>query len=1108
MAYNRYSSEDSRYLVSACTPYGQVLREGEWVTRVDYKNQFVYTMTKSPYYGRIPEFRRYTLQDFIRQGGTYNAIVDAKTAGYAQKVYQNGYYVTNFDQYGSMTSSYGYFNCTSYSDGNRFRVFGWDGSLLYEGGNQSCPFPNTYSHSFRYDHLGYDRFANATYVYNGQIYRISGKDASKTVIGPSYSFGGMFLEDGIHYARVHGIYRYPSGISVSYKDVPINSYRDRILTENEFYPSGRWLIHDAAGYRYGIVSRAGGTFDVFRVGRDGTTERLATGLDADCGSCTFRSDRARIFPMTDGSILVIPDFYYVMYVLEPKKKQDDSFRILESLQQLAGDIDSSNVELNFRVQFNTDMNQNLYSGFSYNIQDRLNMYRVELNTWRIRLVKLVNGRKTVLASVDVNVPLSEKQSVRIKRYADKHIVYFNGVPVMDVTDNTYTGGTFGPFSEIFKTEFFNMSYRDLSELGSKNRLQGVGIVGETLHYNTNYSDPEHDPRIVERTEWTYKHIEPNKFLNAGDGKSGLSAFHNKTYSAEQPVMDKVGVYELSARTVDDPHPEYPYPASEFDSYRKASNTSSQTVIIHRRPISDFDLSVADDGKVIWTDRSYDPDRWLSDTNYSTEPTGIDYRETRGILQRKYYSISPSGAMSETKLVTPAEIGWYTVGMAVKDEYDAWSTYTEKTVYIGKLPNPDDPPVAAFTVTPATTYRGVPVTIDSQSWDKEDGGRENLKHTYYLKNLTTGGPESVASSVRTTWTKTFSTVGTFQLRLQVEDSIGQTAEAVRTVSIVNRKPAANVTVPASTNPADPTKFDVLRPTFAWGYSDPDGDAQTMFHVQIFRVDGSLERDTGSRSGSVASWTPYVTMYVRVRVHDGYDWSDWSAPKYFYIETNRPPVADFDWTPKPVYEGDMVQLIDRSSDPDGDPLTYEWRITGPGGLSLAFNDKEPSFRTEQPGRYTIRLAVSDGRETAQAERALDALPLTIEGEVHHTPEWREKHEAAGHEVERDPKDFYSGEIFRVAAVISAAPADSVTAELRAVSRTGKAIQKQVRLTAAGGQRYEGELHDRNWMSLEDGIREGDHVIVFRVAYRNGVVKETAVPIRIIGNIYKSVSVHRVQ
>jgi len=896
----------------------------------------------------------------------------------------------------------------------------------------------------------------------------------------------------------------------------------------ENYLGVRRVIHDAAGYRYSVVPKNGlKSFDVIRVGRDGITEILAANLDSNCNNyCYSDSGNHVVLPMVDGSLFVLPSLeYHIMYILEPKQKQDDSFRILESLQQLAGDKDSSNVELNFQIRFNTDMNQNLYSGFSYNIQDRLNMYRVELNTWRIRLVKLVNGHKTVLASVDVNVPLSERQTVKIKRYADKHIIYFNGVPVIDLTDNTYTGGTFGPFSEIFKTEFFNMSYRDLSELGGKNRLQGVGIVGERLQYNTNYSDPENDPRITARTSWTYKHVNPNKFLNAGDGKSGLSAYHNKTYNAEQPVMDKVGVYELSARTVDDPHPEYRYPRSEFDSYRKESNTATQTVIIHRRPVSDFDLTVAANGTVVWNDRSYDPDRWLSDTNYSTEATGIDYRATRGILQRKYYYISPSGVLSETKLVTPTETGWYTVGMAVKDEYDAWSSYTEKMIYIGKLPSPNDPPVAAFTATPATTYRGVPVTIDSQSWDKEDGGRENLKHTYYLKNVTTGGPETVASAVRTTWTKTFSTLGTFQLRLLVEDSLGQPAEAVRTVTVVNRKPQANVTTPASTAPANPTKFDVLRPTFVWTYSDADGDAQTQYQVQIYRTNGTLERDTGVRSGSAKNWVPTVdlpervTMYIRVRVHDGYDWSDWSAPKYFYIETNRPPVADFDWSPKPTYEGDTITLIDRSTDPDGDPLTYQWSVSGPNGYSRSGNSQSfaiPGTDTEnRTGTYNVTLTVRDPKgASASVTKSISVLPLGITGYVEHTEQWNEnriaynqKHSGTD-DSPRPYEYFWAGERFILKAdttdTQTNTKAESVTVRMSMFNHP-YTYSETLEATHSAKTQWYGEMYEEGKF---DHLPDGEADFEFTVRYSNGVVKRDTVTVVIDGNWTDYFQLHRVK
>src|SRR5205823_7549462 len=91
----------------------------------------------------------------------------------------------------------------------------------------------------------------------------------------------------------------------------------------------------------------------------------------------------------------------------------------------------------------------------------------------------------------------------------------------------------------------------------------------------------------------------------------------------------------------------------------------------------------------------------------------------------------------------------------------------------------------------------------------------------------------------------------------------------------------------------------------------------------------------------------------------------------VPSNRPPTGDAG-TDQVVNVGDIVTLDgSRSSDPDGDALTYSWTFTAvppassttPTGETTAM----PTFVADIAGTYVAQLVVNDGRA--------DSLPATV-------------------------------------------------------------------------------------------------------------------------------------
>ena len=155
----------------------------------------------------------------------------------------------------------------------------------------------------------------------------------------------------------------------------------------------------------------------------------------------------------------------------------------------------------------------------------------------------------------------------------------------------------------------------------------------------------------------------------------------------------------------------------------------------------------------------------------------------------------------------------------------------------------------------------------------------------------------------------------------------------------------------------------------GSSDADGD--------VLSYTWSLRepRGSGAALSDPTAVQPTFTVdqpgrYIaRLVVNDG---QIDSKPDSVVITTeNSPPVsaAGLDQT---VAVGDTVTLDGGgSSDVDGDTLTYRWSLAAPAGSRAVLSDPravKPRFTADQPGAYTARLVVNDGRADSEPDEVV--------------------------------------------------------------------------------------------------------------------------------------------
>ncbi|MEO3944373.1 hypothetical protein [Gorillibacterium sp. CAU 1737] len=608
-----------------------------------------------------------------------------------------------------------------------------------------------------------------------------------------------------------------------------------------------------------------------------------------------------------------------------------------SLGQFMSNTVESDTEFSFMLTMdNAQKYQEDLAGFSFRMQDGKNRYAVETSGTTLYLVKYINGTRSVLSSRPYPFQNKEPYNFKLKALGSALTVSVNGVPMLSASDSTFASGKFGPFSDKEHVSFSGISTLQVVE-PDIDWFTGYAIwepatgKAEVRYSSILYSDPENDPKSGD-SKWNYQH--KPRFLN----NQGLSAMNGKTFTGPQVSFDKVGDYLITLQDRDDPNPDYLYPNMRFAEYRMDSNAYQVKMTVHRRPVADFTLKGNPDGTISWTDTSYDPDRWISDSNYSTESTGIDYRATRGIMERKYTYASPSGVKGTEKLVRPTEKGVYSVTLQVRDEYGAWSEPVTREIGTTVIPPANIRPTVYLThpsgakASPSFTTSTRP-TVSWNQWDDSGWIRG-----YQVKVSSESGTpisESGEVSIATTagsWSWQTGTLPRGQkLQVQVRVTDGEAWSDWSNIGWiqVNQPPSVTLTNPIGTKENPQKILDELRPTLHWTTGDPDvsfGARTKAFRVLLQRANGDVVYDSGTKSGdwplgNQSMKVPLdlptnVPLKVMVRTYDGDLWSEWSNEEWLFI--NRRPSALISYPAgtagNPTVVARFPSIVWTQSDPD--------------------------------------------------------------------------------------------------------------------------------------------------------------------------------------------------
>ncbi len=358
------------------------------------------------------------------------------------------------------------------------------------------------------------------------------------------------------------------------------------------------------------------------------------------------------------------------------------------------------------------------------------------------------------------------------------------------------------------------------------------------------------------------------------------------------------------------------------------NTSVATFTAAENQTYHFRLTVRDDRNGIGTDRVTvtSLDQQITITQFTATPLSIKSGDPVSLVwaiqNAEQAEISGLGAVNATGGSTTVTVN-ETTTFTLTAKNSKRSVSQSVTVTVAP---PEAPRIVRFEATPSRVVAGEQTTL---VWNVENATTVTITG---IGNVSPTGSSSVQVNESTTYTLTASNAGG---EVTATAAVTVASQGVRIINFT-------IDPPVVANPGDPA-------TLRW-------ETQNATKVTISGV-GDVEP-----SGSIVVNPVTVTTY-NLLASDGF--SQVQAVVIAKVENpNHSPIAVADapfWFISSSTTGSGQLDGSRSSDPDGDPITYEWRSIGEKRANI------PNPSAQMPtvefldgwGRYNFELVVVDNK-----------------------------------------------------------------------------------------------------------------------------------------------------